>query len=645
MKVKISSILLGVVLITTAFYHAQSSPAEMSQQEFSGVESSTLAGGVAKYNAFYTSSISKTIYFPFINSDPDWLWSTTVVIQNPNNNVNQITLEYYDQQGTLSRQESVSLSPYASRSFMPYGNFSGSLKVVATEPVAAIGYVMPINNWSGDQLASYSGLIERSNKLVFSPLVRDDQCRTIVALKEMMGEKVPFKLTLRDQQNQVVYELSDEIDANGVKWYDLAEISNLAVPYRGSGTVESSYSNLGGVIITFCQNGAGYAYEGIAKENALRFSQPVKYTLFLPRLVITAEQQDHFALQLFNSAQSLAITIVEVYSNNPTPISYKTFTIPANQFWEVPLSSQTWSIDPGVYSAVIASDQPIDAFVTTYESSPYAPIFDTTQADSGNMDEFGSSYLGIVQPGTKAYLPYMRKTAGEGYTSFTIFNADLSFVDVKISYFNSTGEKISENLTNLPANSCRLIDLSMDSQLPWDFIGSAIVEASGKIAVVGSIWHNESRQIFYHPSSPASLSIFDPEGLPTKIEFPKSASSTSFLAVGIPYLPSPNSDHSILKEFELRVYSQGVWQSNWQFSNSLQVTIEYSDQDISEVAERALRLQRWDTIEHQWVEGSCGDYQRDLGNNQIRVPICQSGRYALTDLSSNVYLPLIIFLR
>jgi hypothetical protein len=75
------------------------------------------------------------------------------------------------------------------------------------------------------------------------------------------------------------------------------------------------------------------------------------------------------------------------------------------------------------------------------------------------------------------------------------------------------------------------------------------------------------------------------------------------------------------------------------------MTIAYSDPDIAFIqAENELIIYRWG--EDGWVDAaeSCeppADYLRDEAANQIGLPVCHAGRFALFAPARRAFLPLL----
>jgi hypothetical protein len=68
------------------------------------------------------------------------------------------------------------------------------------------------------------------------------------------------------------------------------------------------------------------------------------------------------------------------------------------------------------------------------------------------------------------------------------------------------------------------------------------------------------------------------------------------------------------------------------------VTLHYLDTNLSGLPEENLTLLVWNGS--TWEEAGCGDIIRETDENELIVPICQAGQFALVLEPSRVYLPI-----
>lgn len=149
------------------------------------------------------------------------------------------------------------------------------------------------------------------------------------------------------------------------------------------------------------------------------------------------------------------------------------------------------------------------------------------------------------------------------------------------------------------------------------------------------------------PSTTSSLTFTDTQGLPTQLTFPADAITQTTTVTVTPTLQADEPDFaSTTHAFEL-VASQGDQHlTDFTFRAPLTLTVQYSDLDIRLVAnENELVLWLW--RENSWQDASqtcepASAYKRDLANNTISLPICQTGGLGLFGPTNQLYVPLLI---
>jgi hypothetical protein len=92
--------------------------------------------------------------------------------------------------------------------------------------------------------------------------------------------------------------------------------------------------------------------------------------------------------------------------------------------------------------------------------------------------------------------------------------------------------------------------------------------------------------------------------------------------------------------FNLNVYQGGVKVPGIAFTAPVTVTLQYTDTNLAGLPEENLTL----LIRNgpTWEEAACGDYVRNPGENELVVPICRAGQFALVLVPYHVYLPLAV---
>ncbi len=100
------------------------------------------------------------------------------------------------------------------------------------------------------------------------------------------------------------------------------------------------------------------------------------------------------------------------------------------------------------------------------------------------------------------------------------------------------------------------------------------------------------------------------------------------------------ADHT----FTLNAYQDDNLLPNFEFQQPVTVTIHYTDADVAGLDEESLVLDYWNGSE--WVDASCGPYDRHPGENWLAVPICHLSQFALFGKGEQpqrqIFLPIVI---
>jgi hypothetical protein len=246
------------------------------------------------------------------------------------------------------------------------------------------------------------------------------------------------------------------------------------------------------------------------------------------------------------------------------------------------------------------------SFTVRLLSRPTATV--TVQVNSSDTSE------GTVSPSTLTFAPAAWNTP----QTVTITGANDEDVDGDIAYTVSFSVSSSDALyqgRSLPSVSVKNLD-------------------------------DEIVRQWITPGQGGSLSFNDPTGgTTTTITTPPGAVNDTVQLIFTPLsAPGDGSGYvSANHSYELGVYNQaGVQIPSFTFSKPVLVTLQYSDADVARLAnENTLSLyRRTASGAWNWEPAACGTVTRDPVNNQITVPVCKSGVYALFGQNLfKVYLP------
>lgn len=139
----------------------------------------------------------------------------------------------------------------------------------------------------------------------------------------------------------------------------------------------------------------------------------------------------------------------------------------------------------------------------------------------------------------------------------------------------------------------------------------------------------------------------DPGGVKYAVHVPQVAMlepTDLFLAPITDYVPLPG--YALVGDtFELSVYQDGKRQYGFPFTGQIYINAEYPDELLDLfIDESQLTLRWWDGS--SWVDATetCTpntSYDRDLDNNDLRLPVCKLGRYGLFRATETHFLPIV----
>jgi hypothetical protein len=147
------------------------------------------------------------------------------------------------------------------------------------------------------------------------------------------------------------------------------------------------------------------------------------------------------------------------------------------------------------------------------------------------------------------------------------------------------------------------------------------------------------------PGVAASLTYTDPQGLPTRLDFPAGAAVVTTTITFMPdLLTSPRPDfipsgHA----FDLLASRDNALDKSFAFNALVTVTVHYSDTDVPVTSERFLSLYWWSGNDWRDAAQTCAlpqSYTRDEIGNVIGVGVCEIGQFGLF-ASYRLYLPYI----
>jgi glucosylceramidase len=144
-----------------------------------------------------------------------------------------------------------------------------------------------------------------------------------------------------------------------------------------------------------------------------------------------------------------------------------------------------------------------------------------------------------------------------------------------------------------------------------------------------------------------SLWYTDTQGLATVIEFPAGAVTEETTLILTPTMASPGTGYAFTGHaFDLAAWQAGLPLGSLAFSAPVTVTIGYSIADVRLVADKnMLALMEWTGGKWREVTQICGGEPAQTSENGVltyRVPICETGQFALFGPTRRTFLPLVL---
>ncbi len=209
------------------------------------------------------------------------------------------------------------------------------------------------------------------------------------------------------------------------------------------------------------------------------------------------------SVQVMNLGTTTANVVVEYYQENGTRVDAATriYTITVGSSLNIYQPSVPGLPDGFKGSAVVSADQPIAAIGS--EQTTYA------DGSIGNSQYAG---FGAETLGNKFYLPNVSKKFGGGQWSsrITIQNATANPVTATITFYNADATVRDTDVVNLPGNGSTTLTQINDTELPDGWLGSAIVDATGNIAVIVDIMSADGRLETYNGFTSGSTTMYLP---------------------------------------------------------------------------------------------------------------------------------------
>jgi len=224
------------------------------------------------------------------------------------------------------------------------------------------------------------------------------------------------------------------------------------------------------------------------------------------------------SFQVMNLGTQQANVVVEYYQENGTRVDAAThsYSIQVGSSLNIYQPSVSGLPDGFRGSAVVSADQPIAAIGS--EQVTYA---------DGSISNSQYSGFNADETGTRFYLPNVNKKFGGSQWSsrITIQNTTANPVTATVTFYNSDGTVRDTDTASLNGNGSTTLTQVNDTELPDGWLGTAIVNASGNVAVIADVMSADGRVETYNGFTSGAATMYLPTLL---INFGANMWNTSF---------------------------------------------------------------------------------------------------------------------
>ncbi|MGQ9494411.1 MAG: hypothetical protein ACUVR2_11745 [Anaerolineae bacterium] len=224
------------------------------------------------------------------------------------------------------------------------------------------------------------------------------------------------------------------------------------------------------------------------------------------------------SFQVMNLGNQQANVVVEYYQEDGTRVdaATKSYTIQVGSSINIYQPNVSGLPDGFKGSAVVSADQPIAAIGS--EQVTYA---------DGSIGNSQHSGFNADETGTRFYLPNVNKKFGGGQWSsrITIQNTTANPITGTIVFYNGDGNVRDTDLFSLNGNGSTTLTQFDDAELPDNWLGAAVVNASGNVAVIVDVMSADGRVETYNGFTSAATKMYLPTLL---INFGANRWNTSF---------------------------------------------------------------------------------------------------------------------
>ncbi len=454
---------------------------------------------------------------PAFAADPNpGTGSADVTVMNADTSSASVTAEYYNQDGSLANQRTLSLNGLGSAQFkasesgLP-DNWKGSMLLSSTTEVASIATIHWTGNPSGDGIEadSYEGFTEGAAKMYMPYAVYGPNSQyTVIAIQNTGSGAADFDMKYYNRDGVLDFTIHDSIPVNGQKTYDL-HVPGAKIPVWANSTWFQTKGNWSGAVLIET-TGSGQGVAAVANNFWPRYSiayrgstagatkvfipavarrLPTDGDFFNPRWLEhtiiavqnVGDQTTNVVLKYVDGYTGAVVLTTPALSVAPNAgLSFNTRagdSLPKETFY--PLGN-TWSGSVVIETSGVGGNpaQPIAA--VSYSIRP-------RDNESG-----GANGVSAANGGSSTYLPEVYQIGGSGnartlYSFMHLQNVTNAAATVTVRFMRRDGTDAGQTQT-IPLAAEKGAKLNLRGATPVDlggnFSGSAYITSDQPIAVV-----------------------------------------------------------------------------------------------------------------------------------------------------------------
>lgn len=149
------------------------------------------------------------------------------------------------------------------------------------------------------------------------------------------------------------------------------------------------------------------------------------------------------------------------------------------------------------------------------------------------------------------------------------------------------------------------------------------------------------------PDTPGTITFTSTQATTTTVDIPAGAVTDTTTLVFTeqinPTGDAPDGFSFAGQTFDLNAYQDGLIVEDFIFQTPITITLHYNETELGAIPEESLLLMYWNEDQNQWEDAACGPYERNLGEDWLRIPICHLSKFALIgEQPYQIFLPAVM---